>query len=58
MACSAETSFIVSQGVTDLAVKAIHDSCEVLANSMPQNHRWVNSLLHLTFEMQIRLPYF
>ena len=47
MTCSSEASvmsFIVSQGVTNWADKVIHDSREVLANSMPQNHRWVNSV--------------
>ena len=41
MACLSEgrvMEFIVSQGVTDWADKEIHDSREVLANSMPQNH--------------------
>ena len=34
----------MSQGVTDWAEKAIHDSYEVLANNMPQKHRYINSI--------------
>ena len=44
MACSFEANFIMSQGSTDLAEKVIDDSHEVLANSMSQNYRWVNSV--------------
>ena len=34
----------MSQGVTDWAEKAIHDSYEVLVNNMPQKHRCINSI--------------
>ena len=36
---------MVSQGVADWTDKVIHDSCEVLANSMPQNHHFVPPLV-------------